>query len=173
MWILLTDVVMGAGKKLQHGFCKPRSVWSINGAHLQEHHLSSVSKKIWTNPMLDWCIGEFVVSIIIINNGIKVFTCGYWNCNTNQILIFGGYVKVRESLYTLVIIGVHNNILNHTDTWTILPRDEGSCMVYGPEWCWKYKCLSNIHALMVSKKYETLITDSQKGLEKQTTLIQQ
>ena len=35
-----------------------------------------------------------------INNGIKEPTCGYQNCITNQIMICGGYVKVRESLYT-------------------------------------------------------------------------
>ena len=41
-----------------------------------------------------------MVSKININSGIKKPICGYENCNTSQILIFGGYVKVRESLNT-------------------------------------------------------------------------
>ena len=49
-----------------------------------------------------------MVSII----DIKESTSGYEDCNTNHILIFGGYVKVRELLYTRVIIQV-NAILNH------------------------------------------------------------
>jgi hypothetical protein len=40
--------------------------------------------------------------------GIKI-------CYTNQILIFGGYVKVRESLYIRVIILI-NTILAINDT---------------------------------------------------------
>ena len=38
------------------------------------------------------------------NNKHKFEESGYQNCNANQISIFGGYVKVRESLYTRVII---------------------------------------------------------------------
>ena len=41
--------------------------------------------------MLDRYIGEYMVSIININNGIKEPTGG---CSTNKTLIFGGYVKV-------------------------------------------------------------------------------
>ena len=44
--------------------------------------------------MLDQYISECMVSIININNGIEEH--GYQNCNTSQILIFGGYVKARE-----------------------------------------------------------------------------
>ena len=40
-----------------------------------------------------------MVSIIHINNGVKNLSMGI-NRNASQILIFGGYVKVRESLYT-------------------------------------------------------------------------
>ena len=50
--------------------------------------------------MLVWFIGKCMESLINIDNGIKEPTHGYQNCNTSQILIFGGYVKVRESLYT-------------------------------------------------------------------------
>ena len=46
-----------------------------------------------------------MVSIININNGIKEPTCGYQNCNTSEILIFGGYAKVRECLYTKLLFG--------------------------------------------------------------------
>ena len=51
---------------------------------------------------------------------------------TSQILIFNGYLKVRESLYTQVIIWV-NIILNHIDTRLILPIYEGSCMGHKPK----------------------------------------
>ena len=50
------------------------------------------------------------------------------NCNTDQMLTFVGYVKVRESLYTHVIIWV-NTILNEIDTRTIWSRYESSYMV--------------------------------------------
>ena len=74
-----------------------------------------------------------MVSIININNCIKEHTHVYQNCSTSQILTFSGYVKVRESLYTQVIVWV-NTILNDDDTRAILPRYKGTCMVYEPEW---------------------------------------
>ena len=74
-----------------------------------------------------------MVSIINFNHGIKEPTHGYQNSNTSQILIFGEYVKVRESLYTQVIIWV-DNIMNHIDTRVILPRYEGLYIVYRPKW---------------------------------------
>lgn len=83
--------------------------------------------------MLDWDIGECMVSLININNGIKGITCGYQNFKTNPILLFGGYFEVRESLYTHIILWVHS-ILNHIDTRAILPRYEGSRMVYRLKW---------------------------------------
>ena len=73
-----------------------------------------------------------MVLIININKGIKEFTCGYQDCNISHILLFGGYVEVRDSLYTRVVISV-NDILNHIDTRMILVRCECSCMVYRPE----------------------------------------
>ena len=81
--------------------------------------------------MLDWYIGDEGVSLIHINNGIKESTHKYQNCNTIQLMIFGVYIKMRESLYTQVIIWV-NTILNHIDTMAISPRYEVSCMVYRP-----------------------------------------
>ena len=62
-----------------------------------------------------------MVVIINISNGKKEPTHGYQNCNTSQILIFGGYLKVRESLCTQVLIWV-NTILTISDTRVILPR---------------------------------------------------
>ena len=65
--------------------------------------------------MLDQYIGECMVSIFNINNGIKEPTRGYQNCNISHILIFCGYVMVRESLCTRVIIWV-NTMLNHIES---------------------------------------------------------
>ena len=73
-----------------------------------------------------------------INIGIKQPTRRYQYCNTSQILIFDGYLKVWQSLYTQVIIWV-TTILNHINTRVILPRYEDSCMVYRPEWYQKQK----------------------------------
>ena len=68
--------------------------------------------------------------MINIYNGIKnLCTHGYQNCSTSRILIYGGYVKVRESLSTRVITCV-DTILNHIDPRAILSRYEGLCMVY-------------------------------------------
>lgn len=47
----------------------------------------------------------------ITNNGIKEPTQVVPNYNASQIQIFGGYHKVRESLFTFVVIWV-NTILN-------------------------------------------------------------
>ena len=60
-----------------------------------------------------------MVSIININYGIKEPTCGYQNCDTSQILIFGGYPKVGVCMYTWVSICV-NTILNHIDIYLSL-----------------------------------------------------
>ena len=51
----------------------------------------------------------------------------------NQILIFGGYVKVSESLCNQFNIWV-NTIVNDIDTRIIFPRYGSSCMVYKFEW---------------------------------------
>lgn len=60
-----------------------------------------------------------------MNNGINgPRTHAYQNCSTSQILIFGGYVQVRDC-----IPRVHT-ILNHIDTMAILPRYGGFHMVY-------------------------------------------
>jgi hypothetical protein len=66
-----------------------------------------------------------MVSIMKITHGIKEPTGGHQNCITNHMLIVGGYVKVRESLYTQITIWV-NTILSHIDTRVVLHRYESS-----------------------------------------------
>ena len=78
--------------------------------------------------MLDRYIVECMVSMININNGIKEHIRGYRNCNPNQILIYGGYVKMREPLYTRDLVWVYT-ILNHIDIRMILPRYKSFCMI--------------------------------------------
>ena len=56
-------------------------------------------------PMLDRYIGECMVSIININDDAREPTCGCQNCYISRIVIFGGYVKVRESLYAQLLFG--------------------------------------------------------------------
>ena len=79
-----------------------------------------------------------MVSILNINNGIQMPTHEYQNCNTSQILIFIGYNTVRESLYMQVWVNIILD-LHHIDTRAILPRYEGSFMVYRPNWYPKQK----------------------------------
>ena len=47
--------------------------------------------------------------------------------------MYVGYVKVREYFYTWNNIWV-TAILDHIDTRVVLPRYEGFCMVYKPDW---------------------------------------
>ena len=106
-------------------------------------------------PASVWYIGEFMVSSININNGIKEPTRGYQNCN---ISLIDGYVKVRESLYTRVINWVIT-ILNHIDTRKIVPTYEGSCMVYRPKWHRKFFTIKYSYPTGI-KKCEILIIDT-------------
>ena len=106
-------------------------------------------------PMLHQYIGECVVTIINTDNGIKEPTSGYQNCLNIQMLIFGGYLKIRDSLYARVITWV-NTILNHIDARVVLSGYEDSFMVYRPEWYQKTKMPWNTHTLLV---WETKITD--------------
>ena len=87
---------------------------------------------MWHEVMIEYT-SECLVAIISTNNGTKEPTRRYQNCNTNRIMIFSGYVKVRESLSTRVIIWV-NTILNHIDTRAVLPRYAGFCMKYWARW---------------------------------------
>ena len=82
--------------------------------------------------MLDWYIGERMVSRTNINDGINEPTHGYQNVIPVKYWYLVG-ISQWESLYTQVIIWA-NTILHNTDTSTILPRYKGSCMVYRSEW---------------------------------------
>ena len=46
-------------------------------------------------------IGECIVSIMKIDKVSKNLCVGYQDCKTSQILIFGEYVKMRESFVYL------------------------------------------------------------------------
>ena len=72
-------------------------------------------------------------------NKIKELTYDYQNRDTNQISICGGYVKVRESLYSQVIFWL-NIILSHIVTMTILPKYEGSHIKRNLEWLKTKSC---------------------------------
>ena len=72
-----------------------------------------------------------------VDDGIKEFTCGYHICyKISLVLILGGYLKVREYLYTQVV-------MNYIDTVRVcLPSFEGSCMVH---WSICYPRQKNSH----------------------------
>ena len=88
--------------------------------------------------MLVQYIVECMKSIITTYNDIRGPTRRQKICNTRQLLICGAYVNVGEFLDTRDIIWV-DPILNRMDTQTILPRHEGSCMVYKPRQYQKQK----------------------------------
>jgi hypothetical protein len=93
------------------------------------HDLARACVIMKFTPMFVWYISECTISKINVNNDMMYQTHKYQYRNTNQILLFGGYVEVRESLCMVFIIWVQN-IQNHIDTTTIVPRREGSCVVY-------------------------------------------
>ena len=90
--------------------------------------------------MLVWYIGECMVAIININSGIKTHAMGieivipikYW-------YLVGGHVKVRENLCISKLLLFGNTILNHMHIRAVLLRYGGSCMVYRPKCCQKWK----------------------------------
>lgn len=49
--------------------------------------------------------------IINNSNAIKEPTHGYQNCNSSQILVFGGYLRVRGSLYTYYLRQYHSRTI--------------------------------------------------------------
>lgn len=64
---------------------------------------------------LIWILSFVHPLLVCIETCMQLVWDWYQNCNTSQILIIGGYFKVRESLYTWIISRV-NNILNQIDT---------------------------------------------------------
>ena len=83
-------------------------------------------------PVLVWYIGECMVIIININNGIKEPTCGYKNCTTNPLLMFGGYV------YFLFFAQIENTIAKRARNTT--------------NWIW-WVCLGETIFIYHSKPY--------------------
>lgn len=47
--------------------------------------------------LLVWSIGDCMLSTINIASDFEAPSHVYQDSNTNQILVFGGYVKVKES----------------------------------------------------------------------------
>ena len=86
-----------------------------------------------------------------INNGIKNLPDWYQNSHTSQILTLGGYDNMREALYICLIIWVNTIPLPY---WyqVILPRYEGSCMVYISKSHQNQKTCSNSYMPVVSRK---------------------
>ena len=67
------------------------------------------SNTIFSVAILDWYKGEYMVSIMNINNGIKEPTWGYRNCRTSRTLIFW-YVKVTISfVYPVYRLGQYHS----------------------------------------------------------------
>ena len=63
-----------------------------------------------SSPMLVWYIGECMILIINTSANQKPnlnLPRGHQNCNTKQILVYGGHSKTSESLYARFIIWVH------------------------------------------------------------------
>ena len=94
-----------------------------------------------------------MVSIININNGIEESTCGYQS--TNQIVIFGGHVKVRECLCIRVIVWV-NTILKHVDIRAIY-RSMKVLTWYIDQNVIKIEILLFFHTLLLSKRVKSLL----------------
>ena len=94
-----------------------------------------------------------------INNGIKEPTCRYQICNTTQILIFGGCLKVREIfVHPSYYLGQYHS--KPCWYWEILHGDECSCMVYRPKW---YRKQWYHQTPICNKRRGIIIIDTQNG----------
>ena len=71
----------------------------------------------------------------------------------------GGYVKMRNPLYTQIFVWV-NTILSHNNIGLILPRYEGSWMIYRLEWYWKQNTVKCPNLIGIVE-CEVLIMDTQ------------
>lgn len=97
-----------------------------------------------------WCM----ISLINTNYGIIEFTCEYQIRSTNQILIFGGYVEVKVSVYPQVFSWI-NTILDYIDTRIILSRYEGFCMICRPKQERKKSSHQNTHTHRYQKNVKS------------------
>jgi hypothetical protein len=84
-------------------------------------------------------------------------------------MVFGGFVKVRKSLYTQIIKWI-KTILNHIDTRVILLKYESSCLVYRTEWSCKQNAVKYLYPTCI-KKCEILNIDTQVILKKKKKTI--
>ena len=85
-------------------FCSIYSPWTSKTYFEKLSCEISYMRRSLSKPTLDMHKGECIVSIIDNNNGITEPNHGYQNCSTNQMLSFGGYLKMREAFYTQIII---------------------------------------------------------------------
>lgn len=61
--------------------------------------------------MVQYILGECMVSIINIDNGIK--THGYQTCDMSHMFIFGGYLRATNLCISKLLLNRINNIFNH------------------------------------------------------------
>ena len=78
------------------------------------------------------CMGINKSTCIMASKNLHV---GYPHCHISQMLMFGGFVKARESLYTRVTVWV-STILYHVDNSAMSPKCPGSCMLFISYWFW-------------------------------------
>lgn len=90
-------------------------------------------KNPWSRSMSDRYARECMVFDNQHHNGVEKPMNGYQNRDIGQALIFRRYLNGRESLNTLLMRWV-NLISEHIHTKVVLPRYEGSYMVYKLEW---------------------------------------
>ena len=109
-------------------------------------------------PILDRFIGECMVSISTFNGvGIIIMMPVIY-------LQFGGYLKWRESWYSKV--NWDNVILNYIDFRTTLPRYEGSCIIYRPEWSQKHNAIKYMSILNCYQRNVRTSLHLPKGINK-------
>lgn len=92
--------------------------------------------------LLVQCIGEMHGIDYWINEDNKAY--GYQICNTWHKLIFGGLFQVRECFTHELLFGFIP-IWTKLIPWWILPRCEGSCIVYKRQWYRKQNYPSTFH----------------------------
>jgi len=107
--------------------------------------------------------------IININNGRSNNLAMGITLLCQLIMLFGGYVKVRDRLFFQVIKCI-NTILNHINTKQLLPRYEGSCVVFTPKWYRSTNTIKYPYANGI-KTFDILVIDSQMASTKIDTRL--
>jgi hypothetical protein len=122
--------------------------------------------------LCNWLHGLLLWSLHDSNNQHHSW---YWrtypwasNCNSSRILLFGGYIKVRESLHIRMIIWF-NAILYHSDTKTNLPKVWKFLHdIHPPVWYQKHK-QRQVFKPYSYQHHEILITVTQMVRKKTRT----